>query len=58
MVGGFIFQALNMSPGAGITKMISEQFNVELPSDFIGRIVSALVGAIVILLVFGLFRKK
>jgi uncharacterized membrane protein YeaQ/YmgE (transglycosylase-associated protein family) len=50
IVGGYIFGLLNLTPGKHITQMISDTFGVNLPQDFMGKIVSALVGAILILL--------
>lgn len=56
IIGGFIFSKLNLSPGSGIVKIVSEQFNVNLPENIVGMIVSATVGAIIILWVTKLFR--
>ena len=53
IVGGYIFNFLGLTPGQGIVKMISETFGVELPLNFVGMIVSATVGAIVILVISG-----
>lgn len=50
IVGGFIFNALNFdSPGAGIVKVVQEQFGVTLPQNIVGMIISATVGSIIIL---------
>ena len=56
VIGGFIFSKLNMSPGAGIVNVVSEQFNVNLPQNIVGMIVSGTVGAILILWVTRIFR--
>ena len=53
IVGGYIFNFLGLTPGQGIVKMISDTFGVELPLNIVGMIVSATVGAIVILIVSG-----
>jgi len=37
VVGGAIFNALNITPGRGIVKMISETFQVNLPLNFVGK---------------------
>ena len=50
VVGGYIFKLLGLTPGEHIVKMISNTFNVALPQNFVGMIVSATVGAIVILI--------
>jgi len=58
IIGGFIFSKLNLSPGAGIVKIVSEQFNVNLPENIVGMIVSATVGSIIILWITKIFRGK
>lgn len=60
VVGGYIFDFLGLTPGQGIVKMISETFGVDLPLNFVGMIVSATVGAIVILVIssFVLGRRR
>ncbi len=57
VVGGSIFNFLGLSPGRGIVKMIDETFGVSLPVNIVGMVVSATVGAIVILWIFRLFRS-
>ncbi len=52
VVGGAIFNVLNITPGRGIVKMISDTFQVNLPLNFVGMLVSATLGAVIIL--FGL----
>ena len=56
VVGGAIFNALNITPGRGIVKMISETFQVNLPLNFVGMIVSATLGAVIILLGLKIIR--
>ena len=51
VVGANIFKLLKLTPGAGIVKMIDETFDVQLPQNFIGMLVSATIGAIIILMV-------
>jgi len=58
VVGGMIFDFLKLSPGAGIVRIIDNTFGVSLPQNFVGTIVSATLGAIVILWVFRIFRGK
>lgn len=56
VVGGSIFNFLGMTPGRGIVKVISETFGVELPLNIVGMVVSATVGAIIILFAFRILR--
>ncbi len=56
VVGGAIFNMLNITPGKGIVKMISDTFQVNLPLNFVGMIVSATLGAVIILLALKLIR--
>ena len=49
VVGGFIFDKLNINAGSGIVKIVENQFGVVLPKNIIGMMVSATVGAILIL---------
>jgi uncharacterized membrane protein YeaQ/YmgE (transglycosylase-associated protein family) len=58
VVGGFIFNLLRLTPGKGISKALSTTFGVELPTNIIGMVVSATVGAIIILFVVKLLRGK
>lgn len=51
IVGGFLFKLLGLTPGQGIVNMISETFGVELPKNFVGMLVSATIGAVLILIV-------
>lgn len=56
VVGGAIFKTLNISAGRGVTKIIADTFQVDLPENVVGMIVSATVGAIIILLVLKVLR--
>jgi len=56
VVGGFIFDFLGLTPGKGIVKIISDTFGVDLPLNIVGMVVSATIGAIVILWVFRILR--
>jgi len=56
VIGGAIFNMLNITPGKGIVKMISDTFQVNLPLNFVGMIVSATLGAVIILLGLKLIR--
>lgn len=60
VVGGYIFNFLGLTPGEGIVKILSDTFGVDLPLNLVGMVVSATVGAIVILVVSGfvLGRRK
>ncbi len=61
VVGGFLFGLLNINAGSGIVKIVEEQFSVTLPENIIGMIISATVGAIIILFVaktLGLGRMR
>jgi len=49
IVGGFLFKLVGLTPGKGIVTMISDTFGVELPENFVGMVVSATIGAIIIL---------
>ena len=49
VVGGYLFDFLNLQPGAGIVRIISDTFGVNLPLNLVGMIVSATIGAVVIL---------
>lgn len=51
VVGGFIFGLLKINAGAGIVKIVEKQFSVTLPENVIGMMISATVGAILILLI-------
>lgn len=56
VVGGNIFDFLGLTPGAGIVKVISKTFDVDLPQNLVGMIVSATLGAIIILWVAQILR--
>ncbi len=61
IVGGFLFNLLNINAGSGIVKVVEDQFGVVLPENIIGMIISATVGAIIILWVskiLGLGRRN
>lgn len=58
IVGGFLFKLVGMTPGKGIVKVMDDTFGVSLPQDFIGMIVSATVGAIIIIWLFGMLKGR
>ena len=58
IVGGGIFNLLGLTPGQGITNVLSNNFGVELPVNFVGMVVSATVGAIIILIVARFLRGR
>lgn len=61
IVGGFIFDKFHINVGSGIVRIVHSQFGVVLPENFIGMLVSATVGAIIILKLsqfIGVGRKK
>jgi len=51
IVGGFLFGLFNINAGSGIVKVVEKQFNVTLPENVIGMMISATVGAILLLVV-------
>ena len=57
VVGGYIFNFLNITPGAGIVKVIDQTFGVTLPRNIVGMVVSATLGAILILWVGRFLRR-
>ena len=61
IVGGFIFNLLNINAGSGIVNIVQKQFNVTLPENIVGMIVAGIVGSIIILAVaqkIGIGRRK
>lgn len=58
VVGGTIFNFLNLTPGAGIVKIIDNTFGVQLPQNFVGMIVSATLGSILILWLFRILKGR
>lgn len=58
VVGGSIFNFLGLSPGAGIVKTIDNTFGVSIPQNIVGMIVSATLGAILILWAGRLLKRK
>lgn len=57
IVGGYLFKLLGLTPGQGIVTMISDTFGVELPKNFVGMLVSATIGAVLILIVARFIKK-
>jgi len=55
-VGGTIFNFLGLTPGVEIVKTIDTTFGVQLPQNFVGMIVSATLGAILILWIGGFIK--
>lgn len=50
IVGGALFNFLGWdSPGGGIVDAVKENFDVPLPPKFVGSVISATIGAILIL---------
>lgn len=61
IVGGYLFGLLGINAGSGIVKVVENQFGVTLPQNIVGMVLSATVGAILILWVskiLGLGRKR
>ncbi len=56
VVGATIFNFLNITPGAGIASSLSKTFQVEIPTNILGMIVSAVVGSLLILFAVKLIR--
>ena len=55
VVGGMIFNFLNLTPGKNIVKIVADTFGVTLPQNLVGMVVSATIGAIIILWVARIF---
>lgn len=61
IVGGYLFDLLGIEAGAGVVKVVEKQFDVVLPQNIIGMIISATIGAIIILYIsrlIGLGRRR
>jgi uncharacterized membrane protein YeaQ/YmgE (transglycosylase-associated protein family) len=57
VVGGYLFNLLNINAGAGIVNIIYDTFGVQFPENIIGMIASGTVGALIILYVSKIFKK-
>lgn len=51
VVGGFVFNLLKITPGENIVKVLSDTFQVDLPVNIVGMVVSGTVGAVIILII-------
>jgi uncharacterized membrane protein YeaQ/YmgE (transglycosylase-associated protein family) len=58
VVGGTIFNFLGIKAGEEIVKTIDSTFGVQLPQNFVGMIVSATLGSILILWVGRMLKRK
>ncbi len=61
VVGGYLFGLLGINAGSGIVKVVENQFGVTLPQNIVGMVLSATVGAILILWVsriLGLGKRR
>lgn len=58
IVGGFLFNLLGLTPGSGIVNIIHDTFGVQLPENIVGMIVSATIGALIIIWVFGFLKGR
>lgn len=58
VVGGTIFNFLGLTPGRGIVNVISDTFGVNLPVNIVGMLVSATLGAILILWLGRIFKGR
>jgi len=58
IVGGFIFNLIGLTPGQWIVDVIYDTFGVTLPVHIVGMIVSATVGAIILIWLFGLIKIR
>jgi uncharacterized membrane protein YeaQ/YmgE (transglycosylase-associated protein family) len=58
IVGGFLFNLVGLTPGKNIVKVVSDTFGVDLPLNIVGMIVSATVGAIIIIWLFGMLKGR
>ena len=57
IVGGWIFSTLGLTPGVQANKALEGTFNVSAPK-FVGQLVSATIGAVLILFVTKLLRGR
>jgi len=61
IVGGYLFGLLGITAGAGLVKVVEKQFDVTLPENLVGMVISATIGSIIILYVsrlLGLGRRR
>ncbi len=61
IVGGYLFDLLGINAGSGLVKVVENQFDVTLPENLVGMVISATVGSIIILYVsrlLGLGRRR
>ena len=47
IVGGYLFDLLGINAGSGLVKVVENQFDVRLPENLVGMIISATVGSII-----------
>jgi len=51
VVGGILFDMLGFEPGSNVVRVLNDSYGLNLGGTFIGQIISATVGAIIILYV-------
>ena len=56
VVGGFLFQLIGIEPGSNVVRVLNDSYGLTLGPKFIGQIISATVGAIIILYAARIFR--
>jgi len=49
VVGGILFDMLGFEPGSNVVRVLNDSYGLNLGGTFIGQIISATVGAIIIL---------
>lgn len=51
VVGGILFNFLGIEPGSNVVKVLNDSYGLTLGNAFIGQLISATVGAIIILFI-------
>ncbi len=51
VVGGVLFNFLGFEPGSNVVKVLNDSYGLTLGNAFIGQLISATVGAIIILFI-------
>ncbi len=56
VVGGILFDMLGFEPGSNVVRVLNDSYGLNLGGAFIGQIISATVGAIIILYIARIVR--
>jgi len=51
VAGGILFKFLKLEPGSNVVNVLNDSYGLTLNTDFIGQLISATVGAIIILFI-------